>query len=151
MVALRVKLLIVIAVVAVLAVPGWYLISPLFFASVGTEDAPEGFSSVIATGTFQDGEPGHVSSGMARLLHDGSVHVLRFENFTVTNGPGLRVYLTNGPRVAGGDLDLGPLKSSHGSSNYPIPQGMDPRSYGYVVIWCVPFSVTFGYAALTFS
>ncbi|MEE9174434.1 MAG: DM13 domain-containing protein, partial [Thermoplasmata archaeon] len=62
-----------------------------------------------------------------------------------------RVYLTQGPHVAAGDLDLGPLRASQGSSNYLIPGGVDPGSYRFVVIWCVPFSVQFGFAALTFT
>lgn len=151
MVAPRIKLLLGIAVVAVVAIPVWYLASPLFFATHGDEDAPAGFSTVIATGTFMDGDPGHVSSGEARLLYDGSGYVLRFESFFVTNGPGLAVYLANGPRVAAGDLDLGPLKASQGSSNYPLPTGVDPQSYRYVIIWCVPFSIPFGFAELTFA
>ncbi|MEE8232742.1 MAG: DM13 domain-containing protein [Thermoplasmata archaeon] len=151
MVAPRIKLLLAISIVAVLAVPAWILASPLFFATQGTEETPTGFTSVIATGAFMDGEPGHVNSGEASLLHDGSAYILHFENFFVTNGPGLNVYLTLDPRVAPGDLDLGPLKASQGSSNYPIPDGVDPRSYRYVVIWCVPFSVQFGFAPLTFT
>ncbi|MFQ5553062.1 MAG: DM13 domain-containing protein [Thermoplasmata archaeon] len=151
MVAPRIKLLLVLAIVAVLAVPVWILASPLFLATQGNEETPTGFSSVIATGAFVDGEPGHTSSGEARLLHDGSGYVLRFENFSVTNGPGLYVYLAKGPRVADGDPELGPLKASQGFSNYAIPEGVDPRTYGYVVIWCKPFLVQFGYAALAFA
>ncbi|MEE9592135.1 MAG: DM13 domain-containing protein [Thermoplasmata archaeon] len=151
MVPPRVKLLLGIAVVAVVAIPIWYLASPLLIATQGNEDTPTGFSSVVATGTFMDGEPGHVSSGEARLLNDGSGYVLRFENFFVTNGPRLAVYLAASPRVAAGDLDLGPLKASQGSSNYPLPTGVDPHSYHYVIIWCVPFSVQFGFAELTFA
>lgn len=151
MLAPRIKLLLVLAVVAVLAVPAWYLASPLFFATHGAEEAPAGFTRIIATGAFVDGEPGHFGSGTAVLLHDGLQYVLRFENFSVTNGPGLYVYLAKGPRVAQGDLDLGPLKASQGFSNYPLPAGADPRSYDHVVIWCVPFSVQFAYASLTFA
>lgn len=151
MVAPRVKYLVGIAVVAVLAVPGWYLASPLVIATRGEEAAPDGFSRLVATGIFVDGEPGHRSSGQALLLHDGSAYVLRFENFSVTNGPGLYVYLAHGTRVADGDLNLGGLKASQGSSNYPLPVGSDPRAYGYVVIWCLPFSVQFGYASLVFA
>lgn len=99
----------------------WYLALPLFLATLGKEDAPAGFYGVVATGTFMDGEPGHVSSGEARLLHDGSGYVLRFESVFVTNGPGLAVYLAAGLRVAEGDLDPGPLKASQGSSNAPSP------------------------------
>lgn len=151
MVASRFKVLLVLIIVGVLAVPAWILASPLFLPTPGDEETPAGFSSVVATGIFMNGEPGHVSSGEAQVLHDGSSYVLRFENFFVTNGPGLSVYMTQGPRVAQGDLDLGSLKASQGASNYPIPSGADPRSYRYVVIWCVPFSVQFGFAALTFA
>lgn len=146
----RTKLLVAVGVVATLAVSGWYLVSPLFFATRGEEEAPTGFSS-LATGTFVDGEPGHHSSGRALLLQAGSEYVLRFEDFSVTNGPGLHVYLARGPRVAEGDLDLGSLKASQGASNYPLPGGVNPRAYDYVVIWCVPFSVQFGYARLAFA
>lgn len=149
--ASRIKLLLVLVIVGVLAVPAWILASPLFLATPGNEEAPAGFSSVVATGVFMDGEPGHVSSGEARLLHDGTGYVLRFENFFVTNGPGLYVYLAENPWAARGDLNLGPLKASQGESNYPIPEGIDPQRYRHVVIWCEPFSVLFGYAALTFS
>ncbi|MDX1534475.1 MAG: DM13 domain-containing protein [Thermoplasmata archaeon] len=147
----RIKLLLVLVIVAALAVPAWILASPLFLATVGTDESPTGFTSLVASGTFRDGEPGHVSSGEARLLHDGSSYVLRFENFFVTNGPGLNVYLTFGPRVAPGDLDLGPLKASQGDSNYLLPDGVDPHGFRYVVIWCVPFAVQFGFAPLTFA
>ncbi len=144
----RVKLIIAVVVAALLAVPAWYLASPLFIVRVGEEERQEGFSTVLATGAFMDGEPGHHGSGQAYVLTDGTSYVLRFEEFSVTNGPGLHVYLAEGADVAAGDLDLGRLKATEGSSNYDIPGGVDPLEYGYVVIWCVPFSVLFGYAAL---
>lgn len=146
----RVKLVTVVVVIAALAVPAWYLISPspLFIPTVGEEEPQEGFTTAVAMGTFIDGEPGHYSSGRANILTDGSSYVLRFEEFSVTNGPGLHVYLAKGEDVSGGDVDLGPLKASQGSSNYAIPNGVEPRQFGYVVIWCVPFSVQFGFAPL---
>lgn len=144
----RAKVFVVIAIAATLAVPAWYLISPLFVATVGEEQPLGGFATVVAIGPFMDGEPGHYSSGRATLLTDGSSYVVRFEEFSVTNGPGLHVYLARGSHVTGGDVDLGPLKASQGSSNYAVPTDIDPQGFGYVVIWCVPFSVQFGYAAL---
>ncbi len=136
-------------VLVVLAIFAWYLISPLFIATVGQEELGEGFGTVLATGTFTDGAPGHYGSGSATVLTDGASYLLRFEEFSVTNGPGLHVYLSRGALVGSGDLDLGALKASQGSSNYNIPAGIDPLEFSYVVIWCVPFSVQFAYAPLS--
>ena len=142
---------ILVLALAALAVPAWYLGSPLFIVTRGNEAPPAQFVTVIATGTFVGGEPGHHNSGKATILTDGSAYVVRFEEFSVTNGPDIHVFLAKGPRVAAGDLDLGSVKATEGSSNYAVPGGVDPRAYGYVVIWCVPFSVQFGYAPLTFG
>jgi hypothetical protein len=146
----RQKWLAVLLVLGILVVPAWWLGSPLFLATRGSEAPPEGATTVVAAGTFVDGEPGHRNSGDAILLTDGSRYVLRFENFSVTNGPDIHVFLARGPRYAAGDLDLGSVKATQGSSNYDIPVGIDPRAYAYVIIWCVPFSVQFGYASLAF-
>lgn len=142
------KLLILALAVAVLAYPAWYLGSPLFLVTTGTDVRPAEFTTLVAAGPFRDGEPGHHAEGQASVLTDGSRYLLRFENFTVTNGPDLNVYLARAPFVGDGDVDLGSLKATHGSSNYLLPDGVDPTTYDYVVIWCVPFSVQFGYAEL---
>lgn len=146
----RQKWLVAIGILAVLAIPAWYLASPLFTVRAGTEALPEQFTIEVARGMFVNGEPGHHNSGDAILLSDGTRYLLRVENFSVTNGPDIHVFLAAGPRVASGDLDLGPVTVTQGSANYAIPAGSNLQQFGYVVIWCVPFSVQFGYAALTF-
>jgi len=146
----RQKWLAFLVALGILAIPAWWLGSPLFIVTRGTEAPPEDVMTVLATGRFVDGEPGHQNSGDAILLTDGSRYVLRFENFSVTNGPDIHVFLAKGPRYAAGDLDLGSVKATQGSSNYELPPGVDPRAYAYVIIWCVPFSVQFGYATLAF-
>ncbi len=107
--------------------------------------------AVALRGTFKDADSFHRGSGKATVyvLPDGK-RVLRFEDFTVTNGPALSVYLvrsTDG-NVDSGFLDLGRLKGNKGNQNYEIPTDTDLSSYGSVVIWCVPFSVTFATASL---
>lgn len=146
----REKWIVLLVSVGILAIPGWWLASPLFIVTRGNEAAPQDAMTVVATGRFVDGEPGHHNSGDAILLTDGTQYVLRFENFSVTNGPDIHVFLSKGPRYAAGDLDLGSVKATQGSSNYGVPSGVDARGYGNVIIWCVPFSVQFGYASLTF-
>ncbi len=135
--------------IVIVAVLGWYFASPLFIVTRGTEEPPVGFSTLVAFGTFVDGEPGHHASGRADVLSNGSAYVVRLTVFSVTNGPDIHVFLATGPRVAPSDVDLGSVKATQGSSNYAVPGGVDPRAYAYVVIWCVPFRVQFGYAPLS--
>lgn len=111
--------------------------------------------TVLKSGTFNDADAIHKGAGDATLyrLPDGS-HVLRFENFRVTNGPALVVYLAEHPDpqraadVSAGYLSLGPLKGNVGNQNYVIPAGTDPSQFGSAVIWCELFDVLFSPAPL---
>src|SRR3989338_277626 len=107
--------------------------------------------AVALSGAFQDADSFHQGSGKATIyaLPDGK-NILRFEDFMVTNGPALSVYLVHSTdgNVDSGFLDLGTLKGNKGNQNYAIPAGTDLSSYGSVVIRCVPFRVTFATASL---
>ncbi len=101
------------------------------------------------SGTFAGAGDGvHNASGTARVLHlqDGSA-VLRLEDFKVTNGPDLFVYLST-DKGASDYIDLGMLKANAGNQNYELPDGVDLSRYDNVVIWCKSFSVYFGGAQL---
>lgn len=123
------------------------------------EAAAQGMDSaaVIKRGEFRDADSFHKGSGAAIIyrLPDGT-HVLRLEDFRVTNGPDLHVLLVKhaDPRgredvKAQGDVDLGKLKGNIGSQNYPIPNDIDPAALNSVVIYCKPFSVIFSVAPLS--
>lgn len=103
----------------------------------------------LAEGVFVNADDFHTGSGTATLfrLTDGS-HLLRFENFSVTNGPDLRVYLSKDSSVSEA-VELGKLKGNKGSQNYEIPEQIDLSQYRYVIIYCKPFHVTFATAKLT--
>jgi Electron transfer DM13 len=90
----------------------------------------------------------HDAEGIAKQisLEDGRQFV-RFENFKVTNGPDLFVYLAT-DKSASDFVDLGKLKANNGNQNYQIPPGTDLSKYNTVVIWCKAFSVLFGSAEL---
>ena len=75
-------------------------------------------------------------------------HLVRFENFAVTNGPDLNVYLSKGQNPGLGYVDLGDLKGSQGDQNYGLPADIRPDEYRFILVWCVSFSVLFGYASL---
>ncbi|MFI6007679.1 DM13 domain-containing protein [Streptomyces sp. NPDC051243] len=101
----------------------------------------------------------HTTSGTVKLvrLADGS-HVLRLEKLDTSNGPDLRVWLTDAPVKEGRDgwgvfddgeyLSLGKLKGNKGSQNYVVPNDVDLSRYSSVSIWCDRFDVSFGAAEL---
>ena len=110
----------------------------------------------LKAGMFRDADRFHQGSGAATLYRVGEdSHVLRLEDFRVTNGPDLHVLLTNhaDPQNqddihAEGYLDLGSLKGNIGSQNYEIPAGADIDAAASVVIYCQPFHVVFSVAPL---
>lgn len=111
---------------------------------------------VVAVGSFSDADAIHKGSGDARLyrLPDGS-HVLRFEDFAVTNGPALVVLMSSAARIESSDdvkrsryIKLGKLKGNKGNQNYLIPASIDPGNFRSVVIWCDLFDVLFSPATL---
>ncbi len=107
---------------------------------------------VVANGAFRDGEPGHHGEGTAQVIRDESGKlVLRFEAFSVTNGPDLFVVLsTDADRYeASGAVNLGSLRATDGNFNYDVPAGTDLTSFKSVIIWCRQFDVTFAVATLS--
>lgn len=164
---------VIVIVIASLGI-AWWLGSPLFInntvneafpisapqtAEQSTTDSQTSGSSTtlsLSTGSFRDADSFHKGSGKADIYQgaDGS-YVLRFEDFDVTNGPDLHVYLakhpdptTSGEVNDGGYLDLGAIKGNQGSQNYNVPAGTDISQYKSVVIYCQPFHVVFSVAPL---
>jgi len=120
----------------------------------GTVMPPSGVR--LKAGEFHDADSFHRGSGRAAIYRgpDGS-HLLRLEDFRVTNGPDLHVLLTPHPAsksrddlTAAGYVDLGKLKGNIGNQNYPIPENVDVAAQGSVVIYCLPFHVIFSVAPL---
>ena len=110
--------------------------------------------ALLSQGNFVDGDPGHNGRGRARLIRgaDGAL-TLRFENFSVTNGPDLFVILSTdagGSRgsAAADALNLGRLKATDGNVNYAVPDGTDVSAFRSVIIYCRAFKVVFAVATL---
>jgi hypothetical protein len=110
--------------------------------------------ATFAQGEFVGADDFHQGSGSATMFRQGDRRVLRFEEFSVTNGPDLHVILTRHPSPASrGDvgedyIDLGSLKGNMGNQNYEVPADVDLSDYQGVVIYCVPFHVVFATATL---
>lgn len=126
----------------------------------GEPTEPASGPRTLATGSFITHE--HDTSGTVKVveLADGK-RVLRLENLKTSDGPDLRVWMsdqkvkpgTAGWRVFddGKYVELGPLKGNEGNQNYAIPEGTDIDELSSVTIWCKRFSVSFGAAALKTS
>jgi len=112
-------------------------------------DAPTA-APVVRSGAFAGADDFHFGRGRATLTlaPDGSA-ALRFDDFSVRNGPDLYVYLSPDPDgYAAGAIELGRLRATDGSFNTPIPPGTDVAGARSVVIWCREFAVLFAVAPL---
>ncbi len=108
-------------------------------------------SATQRSGTFR-GNSSYNVSGTAVLQQQGNNLKLIFEdNFRSSNGPQLGVFLAkNAPGVltASNSVSLGALKSNAGKQEYNVPAGVKLSDYDFVVVYCIPFNIAFGYAKL---
>ncbi|MER7249938.1 DM13 domain-containing protein [Kribbella sp. NPDC000426] len=112
---------------------------------------------ILLTGKLISHE--HRTSGTAAVLvlPDGS-RVLRIEDLDTSDGPDLKVWLSDAEVIPGRPgwhvfddgayRSLGRLKGNHGNQNYPIPAEVKLGDFRSVVIWCDRFNVSFGAAPL---
>ena len=106
---------------------------------------PENSVVLVKSGMFV-GLAGHNAEGIAKIIQVNDMTFLRFEDFEVTNGPDLRVYIALEGDVKNG-IHLEKLKGSKGDQNYSL-EGIDLDAFDSVVIYCQPFGVYFGEAKL---
>lgn len=137
------------AIVAVVAL-GWGLSAPS--GALAQSDQ----SVIMAMGQWQGADSFHQAQGKALLvrLPDGR-RFIRFEDFRVTNGPDLYVYLSGhpSPRTStqlheGGAFEVAVLKGNIGNQNYELPASLDLSKFKSVAVYCKRFSVMFGSAQL---
>jgi hypothetical protein len=101
-------------------------------------------------GQFHGFDDFHFGKGTARLVETSpGTYVVRFEDFSVRNGPDLYVYLSPSPDgYAEGAIELGTLKATDGNFNYDVPAGTSVAEAMSIVVWCKAFSVQFAHATL---
>ncbi|MEU8088507.1 DM13 domain-containing protein [Micromonospora sp. NPDC049101] len=114
-------------------------------------------NEILAAGTFVTHE--HQTTGSAEIhrLANGR-HQLVLRDLKTSNGPDLRVWLTDQPVIRGtagwrvfddGEwVELARLKGNKGNQVYDLPASVDPGDFQSVSIWCKRFSVSFGAADL---
>ncbi|MFI6239618.1 DM13 domain-containing protein [Micromonospora sp. NPDC050795] len=128
--------------------------TPTPAASAATPAANE----ILTAGEFVTHE--HRTTGSAEIhrLADGR-HQLVIRDLDTSNGPDLRVWLTDQPVIRGtagwrvfddGEwVELAKLKGNKGNQVYELPASVDPGDFRSVSIWCKRFAVSFGAADLT--
>jgi hypothetical protein len=150
----------VIPIIAVAAFAAWYAFRPerLVVNQRVDESMPasQGSSSpqTLLSGQFYSIL--HPTAGTATVYQMGDgTRVLRFTNFTTSNGPDVHVYMVaadDAKDIAtvqqAGFIDLGVIKGNVGDQNYTLGGDLDLAKYRAVSIWCKRFSVNFGAAAL---
>jgi hypothetical protein len=120
-------------------------------ASSEPTPAPTPFApATLATGSFRGADEFHFGKGTASIIEIApGQYTLRFEEFSVRNGPDLFVYLSpDADGYADGALELGTLKATDGAFGYELPAGTDPTAFNSAVIWCKQFAVLFAVAPL---
>lgn len=83
------------------------------------------------------GVNGHAAAGTARILREGSQHVLEFgDDFRISGGVN-DVYLAHDSKELGpSDLKLGNLIAVSGKQRYRMPDS--GSGYAFVLVWCRP-------------
>jgi len=158
-----VKLLFKAVIFVVLAVVGFTIFSNVFQDSkvkvvdqtmLTETDSPAMVISQAVekrSGSFTEIDLVHRGSGQALVLETKTGPLLQLDNFKVTPGPDLFVYLSKNQDIKntkdlGEFISLGKLKSSRGNQQYALPE--DYQDYHSVVIWCRAFGVLFSVAEL---
>jgi hypothetical protein len=147
----------ILAILAILAVGGflyWFFIGDAL--SLGRVEeampAPAEAMQVLKQGQFRDADRFHRGSGTAKVIQADGKYFLILEDFKVTAGPDLFVYLSKSPDVTDDDSlgehkSLARLKGSEGSQVYEISKE-DAEQFASAVIWCKRFGVLFASASL---
>jgi hypothetical protein len=118
--------------------------------TAATTPVPTPALAAPRTGEFLGADDFHFGSGSATLIETApGAWTVRFEGFSVRNGPDLYVYVSPDPGgYADAAIELGRLKATDGSFNMDLPPGAIPTAAASVVIWCKQFAVQFAVAPL---
>lgn len=109
-------------------------------------EAPAATAMAIDSGYFSNGPYGTVT-GSAKIYKTGSNYELALENFSGSNGPDLKVYLSKEQQPVN-FVNLGSLKSTAGNQLYSIPGSVNVKDYKYALIHCQQYNHLFGFAQL---
>lgn len=93
------------------------------------------------SGQFMNGPYGS-GMGKVKIFETSGKYQLKLEEFSVSAGPDLKVYLSEAA-TPGAFINLGDLKSTNGNQVYDINGVPDFSKYKYVLIHCQQFNHLF--------
>ncbi len=99
-------------------------------------------SDLKFSGTFR-GYGNENVSGTARIYLTNNQYLLKLENFSTSNGPDLKVYLSTASSPSE-FISLGGLKSTNGNQVYEISGTPDFTKHKFVLIHCERYNHLFG-------
>lgn len=115
----------------------------------GSLNSPVAATQVIAQGELRRLNAVDFGTGKVVIADVDGARYLRFENVDIAGAPDVYVYLSNrGDGQPGTFTNLGKLKATNGSFNYPIPANVDLTQVKSVVVYCRTFSVVITFALL---
>ena len=97
---------------------------------------------VVFRGSF-NGVEGHDAGGSFAIVKRGDAWFAQtLEDFTSEKVPDGHVYFSDDPLgIDDNALYVSPLHRRMGVDEYELPDGIDPGSYKYLIIWCGRFDV----------
>jgi len=108
-------------------------------------------AAIILSGRFTTIDAVHNAAGTVRIyrLRDDSV-IMRFDEFKITNAPGLKVFLSSNEEVktladlsgVTSEWEAGLLAGTDGAQQFVIPRELPLSSYRTVVIVSEPSSAS---------
>lgn len=133
-------------------------LEPGIAAPTDQQEMPEmAGAETIATGDFTRLDPIRWAQGSVTFYQQADESkILRFEQFSVSNGPDLRVALFPGEPpeavevITEQGLDLGPLFGTTGNQNYSIAPEIDILEFSSVIIYSPTLEMIYSIASLTF-
>ena len=102
--------------------------------------------SLKFAGTFK-GNGSQSVNGVAKIYLTNNQYMLKLENFSTSNGPDLKVYLSMASSPSG-FISLGDLKSTNGNQVYEISGTPDFTKHKFVLIHCERYNHLYGSAEL---
>lgn len=121
--------------------------------AVSVDELPYGSENkqVAAVGLFAGTDLLHKAVGKVTVYErEESGSQLRLEDFSITNGPALEIFLSSNAdgSLGDGQFKVGLLKGNEGNQNYFLPPEVEISQYKSVAIYSKPLSLLYAYAPL---
>jgi hypothetical protein len=134
--------------------------SPPIPAPAAEQTPPPAGLSVVGRGSFVRIDPVRWGQGDITVYTQAdNRRLMRFEDFSVANGPNLHVFLSVSAepltpdlvRAQNIEIDLGPLLGTQGAQSFTIAPEIELQRYASVVLYSTSLEMVYSYAPLFLS